>query len=1355
MNNICFRKSLKFIPVGIFFFSSVLVLNAKADFDDFSDANKVTIGVSKSNTVSNSNTKAKKLTNENIKQNNSLPYKRPQKEMTKDEAIQQVTNITGNEKEAKQIVNIIGAQNYTNFTDSIGGAKNIPSFIQNQFGGSLQNFQSFVNQVGKDNVAQVIRTVKPNNVETFVNSIGGLNNLGKFTQQIGGIGNLPSFTSQFSTGQFSNFTDMQSVISQVGLNNLNSFVNGIGGFSNISNLLGHIDGGASGLGSFLSGVQGVNGLSNLVSGLGSYQDLVNLTNVTGGFSNLSNLISGAGSISNLTNLTNGIGIGNVAGLLNQLGNGNLTLGASSLSNVLGEFSNFGGVNSFVSMFNNLNGLGGLSSLSNFGTLNMFINGDFSNLLSSVGNISSLNSLFSGLGSIGNFQSFFNGLNGFGGLNNFSGMITGLFGGYGSNFAQNFLGNLNLSNILGSFNSLPNIQSIMSQFNMGGNFDFMSWIQQYLGMFGIAFGQITGNCQNSSDGTCTCGSKSVVNTLLGVLGGLGSGYNNNGDGSFSQCSGESCSIGGGSGGGQNPTYLGTNFGDNTFNTGGCSGRNCPFKSLNKTTTSKIDTSIFPKKIVYDPSLKKKNLINNVKSDKDIIINDKDIRPQLNNVPSNLDSSNEERKKTYDEWLKIENQWVGEGKKLPFVLGSAGNNDSTQYRDEEEKIATTGDFKMCNNELEQEEVDIDKLTAPGGPAVPIESCADGTGVYLHKATSTHANGYFEHKAYNTFVGDPADFTDDPEGPLSGCYEIHKVKDEFRNELKPVGRCRMTFTVGGAPSPSTLQQLRDLYDQADSLGDTDEARAILSTIANAVGSPQNYVPKQFQEHFPSLFGCILGCRTWTIIADKIEYYYPTYLVTMSRDPLYSRYLNQSKAEEMKTKYQSAVQEEINKQKVSSQTSERILKNTNRRKGQVTGNTNNETNEGDRAIQPTEELPETAFLSKKNQGYLRIFDIRKAEEAYDNSTWRSSFRVIPHISSNKEYWGTDFQDKQIKFSTENRKENLHFFIDKPKNSILDRKDIDHLEEPWKTVMRDGEYGVGGSKQYGTLFKADPELHGKGTLSNQKFQTHNTLVKLKNAYGVGNISALNNLSFKMNSDYILQTLVRSHNMFITDKTSLIPDFETEDQAKPVFAEGQNFSGGSCPTSNSKKEDGQLVPENQYKNYANPISRVGMKFYNTKVNARQGERQTFNAKYDLFHAPMKDKDEDDNMPKLFNEFFNRDIQNIIDNEQGNQAKIDNVENVDGKKCYKIFQMMNNNLDFNLVNTVSNKFDNVSTTANKGETSFIIYNLFSGTIAFPGMSCNTWYYGANMSPKPSGGGCYEMNGGSRAQPKLRIDEFRLF
>ena len=285
-------------------------------------------------------------------------------------------------------------------------------------------------------------------------------------------------------------------------------------------------------------------------------------------------------------------------------------------------------------------------------------------------------------------------------------------------------------------------------------------------------------------------------------------------------------------------------------------------------------------------------------------------------------------------------------------------------------------MCNKKLDQENIDIEKLTNPSGPVVPIPSCTDGSGIYLEKAISILNTGYFEHKAYNTFVGDPSDFINDPAGPLSGCYEIHKVKKGA--PLRVTGRCRMTFSVNGALSPDALQNLHDLYDQAMNLGDTEEAKNILQNIVNAnsfgpgAGSMLNPVPKQFREHYPSLFGCILGCRTWTIIADKVEYYYPTYLVTLSQDPLYSRYLDRDTAKKMFSKYQSAVENEIQNQEMSNKTSKRVLESITEKKKE------GKTNKSERAIQPSKGVPETRFLSQSKHGYMRIFPIKLAEDAY-----------------------------------------------------------------------------------------------------------------------------------------------------------------------------------------------------------------------------------------------------------------------------------------------------------------------------------------------------------------------------------------
>ena len=190
-----------------------------------------------------------------------------------------------------------------------------------------------------------------------------------------------------------------------------------------------------------------------------------------------------------------------------------------------------------------------------------------------------------------------------------------------------------------------------------------------------------------------------------------------------------------------------------------------------------------------------------------------------------------------------------------------------------------------------------------------------------------------------------------------------------------------------------------------------------------------------------------------------------------------------------------------------------------------------------------------------------------------------------------------------------------------------------------------------------------------------------------------------------------------------------------------------------------MIPSMAIGNHAIVRSIIGTTFYNTITTPIQGDRQTFKIRYDLLHAPVKTKQdgtvEYDNNPKLFNEFFNIDVQNIVDMPIGNQAKKENVKMHKGDTCYTLFDMTNNNLDFNLTNTITKKFNNIETVANKGEISFIIYNLFSGTIAFPGMSCNTWYHGVGVTPKPTGGSCYDMNGGSKAKPRIRNDEFRLF
>lgn len=1300
----------------VFTLAILITTNNVKAFDDFSDAVNVKIGVDKSsntstvhknNSVSTKNSNLQVIKhNSKIERNDHFSQIPPRRNLEREEAINEVNSVINNEKQAKQIVNIIGINNYSNFVDSIGGAKSIPTFIMTQFNDSLLDFKTFVEGVGRDNVASVISTIKPSNIGDFITSIGGVENISTFANQINGIGNLPSLMSSVK-----NVANLNTLINQVGLNDLGSFINGLGSFSAITQIAESL-GGFNEIGSFLSSINGVSNLSSLVSGLGSVENLISLTNVTGGFSNLQNLIQGAGGISNLTSLANGIGINELGSVLSQLGGGNLIAGASQLSSFIGGFSDFGGVDGFVSLFNYLNGFGGLSALQNLQSLSDIIGGfgNFGNLLNSVGSISNLTSLLGGLGSMSNFSSFFTGIGNFSGLSNFSGLVTGLFGGYGSNLLQNFLGsgNLNFNNILGSFGSLPGVSNLVSGMGFNNLANFMQWAQQYLSFFGIAFGNIANNCENQG-GVLRCAARNILQGVLSLFGGCGCGYTDMGDGSYNYGS----SI-------VNAEQL-----SGTYN--GMSGlleNQTPMdyitqrqngvkpKSL-KMDTSKIDYSIFPKKIVYAPDLKKKNLGNNSKFNSNII-KSSDIRPQLdiNNI---ADNSGDEQKETFKKIKEEIEKYTDtseissrEGKsKLPFVLG---NKDAEQFRNDEEQIAVDGDFKMCNKKLDQEKLDINKLTSGETSYYEIPLCGDGEGEYIISANSNHGGGYFEHHAYNKLMGNRADFNNDPGEPLTGCYEIHKVKEGA--PLRVVGRCRMTFGIEG-------------------------------------------VPAKFRRWIPVLFGCLEGCTTWTIISDKVEYYYPTYLATLSQDPLYSRYLDEDTTQKMFSKYKSAVETEIKQQEMSNKTSKRVLESITDNKKDKKTNVNNE-----RAIQPSKGVPETRFLSQSKHGYMRIFPIRPAEDAYKNSTWRGAFRVIPHITSNKDYWGTDFEGQNGgTFFAENKdKENLHFYLtgygDNVKKKLVD-KDEEHLKAPWNTVRRDGT--VGGSKQYDNKrMKADPELHGKGVLPDDEFKLHNTAVENKNAFGVGNISALNNITLnRSNSDYILQTLIRSHNMFIAEKKPIEKlTFADEDRVKPIL---EDNTEGMCQ--GGPLEDGQMIPSMAIGNHAIVRSIIGTTFYNTITTPIQGDRQTFKIRYDLLHAPVKTKQdgtvEYDNNPKLFNEFFNIDVQNIVDMPIGNQAKKENVKMHKGDTCYTLFDMTNNNLDFNLTNTITKKFNNIETVANKGEISFIIYNLFSGTIAFPGMSCNTWYHGVGVTPKPTGGSCYDMNGGSKAKPRIRNDEFRLF
>ncbi|MGI6680901.1 MAG: hypothetical protein ACOX3T_05405 [Bdellovibrionota bacterium] len=1035
--------------------------------------------------------------------------------------------------------------------------------------------------------------------------------------------------------------------------------------------------GINNYGNFINHIGGVQNILSTINSFGGVNSFASVVNSLQGFKNFQSLINQVNGISNLAQFINGPNIGgvrNFISLIRSLG------GGGNLQSLLGDIGGLGSLNSLIG---NLGGIG-----------------SFQSILSALGGFGNFSSLISGIG-FGNLANFISGIGGIENLANFAGIVTSLFGGFGSNLFQSFLANLNL---LGSLGNIPSISSILSQFGFANLLDFMNWAERYLRFFGISLGSIASDCENSNS-VLTCASQAMVNGTMNLFGAAGGEYT---------CNGGVCSR------------------NNTMKQASkCQGGYCP-------TTQNFDNfdknlKFFPKEIRLDPNLKKKTKL--TKSN-DIAINQKDNKRDeiMQDIASQLRGSEREEtfkavKEQIDKYVDTSaKETSSKDRKLPFAIG---NEKASEMRSKEEAIALAGDFKMCNKKIASDRLDINMLTAPQLNYKENVSCKDGTGIYLSSAKNVSKGSYFEHRAYNRLQGRLSDFIGDPEGILTGCYEIHKVKPQYYNILRPVGRCRMTFNLKGTK----------------------------------IG-----VPSKFKEQIWLPFvGCALGCKKWTIISEKVEYYYPTHKITLSQDPLYSRYLEKNTAEKMLAKYKNAVKTELETATSSKELSQTLLESVS--KSEKRGSEAKFKGKSDMEIQATKGVPETAFLGQIQHGYMRIFPFDAAEEKMANNVWRNSYiasskQALPHVSANKSYWGTDFSGESDKFFTPNHtskdKENLQFYLNyagNEKQQILRNKHLEHINIPWNTVRRDGL--TGGSYIYVTDQKTDPILHEKGALPDEELNQlnqHNTPIRNKNAFGVGNISSLNNLTPTGNSDYITQTLIRGFNMFLAEKSPIKTlTFEHEDKAKPLLGTGMGEVGFCKPLVGT--DDPQMLPY-KYLNHAVVKTIVGDTFYQTtlapitKRNPMiRGERQTFKLKYDLLHAPVLEEDNGEKYPKSFNEDFNKDVQNIL-NKKLKKDEL-NVDEIKGDTCYALFEATNNNLDFNMVNTLTNKYKNVSTLANKGEISFTLYTLFSGTIAFPGMTCHTWYHGVGVTPRPQAGHCYDMFGGSKATPKIRNDEFRLF
>lgn len=555
----------------------------------------------------------------------------------------------------------------------------------------------------------------------------------------------------------------------------------------------------------------------------------------------------------------------------------------------------------------------------------------------------------------------------------------------------------------------------------------------------------------------------------------------------------------------------------------------------------------------------------------------------------------------------------------------------------------------------------------------------------------------------------------GASGGCREIHKVKpNPF---IKAVGECRM-LTVG-------------------------------------VTAP----PTRFRGPLPPFGNC---CATWTVISDKVEYYFPTEKITLSEQPLYSRFLDGEKVKDMFTAYQTAVKKELNSQEASKESakylSSKLKEDSTSPQTSTKSLTNTNLSNSKREIQPSS-VVDTAFLHQIRRGFARYFKLDDVEKKYSLARWNNLITpVLPHISAEKSYWGTDFEDMNDKFfGDSDDKENLAFFITPAKkysSTTLQKKDEEHLKNSWNTLKRDGQ--VGGSKQYGTQMKADPTLHGRGTLSDGK--TRNTYRQNKNAYGVGNISSLHSITPTGNSDNILQTLLRTQNMFLEEVDPLLGSKPFEEEDKNITAMMQsalNPSSAQSATASCIYQPGVDDPQLK-RQFAQVITNnMAPYFYLTLANPFQGKRQSYKSMYDVFHCPVVKSDDGKKYPQLFNKFFNKDIQNIKENE----AKSETINTVKGEECFTMAELLNNNLDFNLMNTISTENKNIKTVGNKGEISFTAYTLFTGAIGFPGQACPFWYRGENLILSPGArfvsGFCRAKNGGSKATPKFKADEFRLF
>ncbi len=647
-------------------------------------------------------------------------------------------------------------------------------------------------------------------------------------------------------------------------------------------------------------------------------------------------------------------------------------------------------------------------------------------------------------------------------------------------------------------------------------------------------------------------------------------------------------------------------------------------------------------------------------------------------NNLDS----QKIIYKQILQEINKYQSENKNLPFAKGNDGNYTKVdKIFDDEDDYIRNKEIKYCNEPLresksEENAYTLDELLAPGKLVFAWPCIMSSWDHKNGKTTKKTVDGLFEHKSFGGFLG---------------CYEEHRVTSKAKNQkgLKVVGEYIATFGANAVPimyRPAICAPLKKL-----------------------------------------------GCTKWTIKADKIEYYFPTKKITLSKQPLYTRFIENKNSstkdedvsiEDLFNKYENSVKGEMKSSKMSKKTAKTHLKSKQKDEGSTITNSSSTTKSYDRPLKPSKS-PDATFLGQIDRGYGRYFKLEDVETDWSKARGSERTLVLPHVSAKKKYFGTDFEDKNDEFFEEEKddKENLAFFIDpgeKYEHDTLKKKHTAHIDNPWKSLQHDT---IGGAsilyKSYysGEGAKAFKEVLPKGKEASDISTTVKNDYRSNNiSYGVGNVSNLMSLTPQGSSDYILETLVRTHNMFL-EELKPIQDIKQGDQDLSINA-------GS-----------QTVP--------------GLFFSVTTIGSRK-ERQSFKTKWDMFHCPIGDYDDGEKQPQLFNEFLNKAVEEIMKISTGSSST-----STEGKTCFKYENLLRNNLDLDQVNGILSKYNNVKTVVNKGEISFTAYTLFSGTVGFPGQGYPFWKYGIGSTFGRPTSSTYNRKNGSKADPEIKNEQFRLF